>query len=42
MLDAALDLNGLFGLAPGPTGFYGEDLPPGTSYDVGGHEASSD
>ena len=42
MLDAALDLNGLFGLAPGPTDFYGEDLLRGTSYDVVGHEARSD
>lgn len=41
MIDAALNLQSLFGINPGITDFYGTGLPQGAGYDIGAHERSS-
>jgi hypothetical protein len=40
MIDAGLDLAGLFGVDPGPHDFYGTPLPQGAALDIGAFEAA--
>jgi hypothetical protein len=40
VIDAGLNLKGLFGLGAGPNDFYGGGVPRGEGHDIGAHEAA--